>query len=122
MITVPLKTTGSNAREIWQQRSRRVKKERHATGWMLRTVQRPEPPCAVLLIRLAPSAGLDDDNLRAALKGVRDEIAAWLGVDDRSPQVRYCYAQGRGPWSVMIEFGPIATTWGGAPRAIGATA
>jgi hypothetical protein len=36
-----------------------------------------------------------------------DEVAAWLGVDDRhSAQVRYRYAQQRGPWSVRIEFGP----------------
>jgi hypothetical protein len=53
---------------------------------------------------------MDDDNLPGSMKAVRDQIAEWLGVDDRhSNQVRYVYAQKRGPWSVTIEFGePVA--------------
>lgn len=110
MIAVPLRTAGSNAREHWQQRHRRVKGERHAVAWMLKTAQRPSIPCTVLLTRSAPSAGLDDDNLRAALKGVRDEIADWLGINDRyTAQVRYLYAQVRGPWAVHVDFGPPAS-------------
>ncbi len=107
MISIPLKTAGSNAREMWQQRTSRVKKERKATAWMLATATKPAVPCSVLLTRVAPSAGLDDDNVRAALKGVRDQIAEWLGVNDRDNlQVRYRYAQKRGPWQVLVEFGP----------------
>lgn len=62
----------------------------------------------MLLTRVAPSNGLDDDNLTAALKGVRDQIAQWLGVDDRKRTVvRYRYAQRRGAQHlVLIEFGP----------------
>ena len=64
----------------------------------------------MLLIRQAPSNGLDDDGLAGSLKGVRDEIARWLGVDDRDRMtVRYRYAQRRGPWAVLVEFGePVA--------------
>ncbi len=110
MIVVPLRTAGSNAREHWRQRHGRVKRERHAVGWMLKTAQRPDIPCTVLLTRVAPSSGLDDDNLRAALKGARDEVADWLGVNDRdAARVRYAYAQTRGPWGVRIEFGPPAS-------------
>jgi hypothetical protein len=107
-IVVPIRTVpGLNAREHWRARAGRVKKERHATAWCLRGVARPAVPCSVILTRLAPSAGIDDDNLVGALKGVRDEIAAWLGVDDRRrDQVRYRYAQARGEWGVRIEFGP----------------
>jgi hypothetical protein len=36
----------------------------------------------VTLVRLAPSKGLDTGNLWNALKGVQDEIAAHLGLDD----------------------------------------
>lgn len=60
----------------------------------------------VRLIRI--SAGvLDDDGLRGALKAVRDEVAAWLGVDDgpRAP-VRFAYAQQKGPakvYAIRIE-------------------
>jgi hypothetical protein len=32
---------------------------------------------------------LDSDNLANALKPVRDEIAAWLGIDDGSPLLRW---------------------------------
>lgn len=110
-IEIPIRTApGLNVREPWQARSSRVKKERKATAWMLVTYAKPSLPCSVLLTRVAPSAGLDDDNLPGALKGVRDEIANWLGVDDRhSLQVRYRYAQRRGPWGVTIEFGPPAS-------------
>lgn len=111
MITVPIRTVaGLNAREHWQTRSRRVRKEREATAWMLRSAPRPDVPCTVVLTRVAPSSGVDDDNLAGALKGVRDEVAKWLGVDDRKRQVvRYRYGQCRGAkgeWGVRIEFGP----------------
>ena len=43
-----------------------------------------------------------------ALKGVRDQVAAWLGVDDRHKHiVRYAYEQERGPWAVRIEWRPM---------------
>lgn len=109
-IVVPLKTQSPNARELWQMRTSRVKKERQAVAWMLKGHAKPPIPCSVLLTRVAPSAGLDDDNLSGALKGVRDQVAEWLGIDDRHHlQVRYRYAQIRGPWGVRIEFlGPVS--------------
>lgn len=54
----------------------------------------------VTLIRI--SAGeLDTDGLAGALKAVRDEVAAWLGIDDsaRSP-ASWRYGQQRGPRGV----------------------
>lgn len=111
MITVPIRTApGMNVREDWRVRSRRVKKERQTTAWALAGQPKPSIPCSVRLTRVAPSAGVDDDNLSGALKGVRDQIAEWLGVDDRHRnQVRYFYDQKRGPWSVTIEWGePVA--------------
>lgn len=36
---------------------------------------------------------LDDDNLISACKPVRDEVAQWLGVDDGSPRMQWCYEQ-----------------------------
>jgi hypothetical protein len=106
MLEVPIRTVpGMNVREHWQQRSRRVKKEREAVAWMLKGQPKPTPPLTVLLTRVAPSAGVDDDNLSGSLKGVRDQVAEWLGVDDRHCQVvRYRYAQARGPWAVRIQW------------------
>lgn len=115
MITIPIQTIGGmNARDNkWGQRSRRVKGERQATAWMLARHERPAIPCTVRLTRVAPSNGLDDDNLVSSLKGVRDQIAVWLDVNDRSDAVRYFYAQRRGAqkeWAVTIEWGGPA--WG----------
>lgn len=106
MILVPIKTArGLNAREHWRARSRRVKAEREATHLALIGERRPTLPCAVLITRIAPSNGLDDDNLAGACKGIRDQIAEWLGVDDkRSDLAQWKYAQERGPWGVRIEW------------------
>jgi hypothetical protein len=49
----------------------------------------------VTITRVSPRL-LDDDNLRGALKAVRDGIADALGVDDRDERVRWRYRQIRG--------------------------
>ncbi len=110
-IIVPIRTVpGLNAREHWRVRTKRVRKEREAVAWALSRHQKPQVPCSVLLTRVAPSGGVDDDNLAGALKAVRDQVAKWLGVDDRDRmQVRYRYSQCRGEWGVRIEFGEPAT-------------
>lgn len=95
---------GMNAREHHLVRARRVKREREEIRWRLIAYARPQTPCAVTLTRIAPSSGLDDDNLASALKSIRDAFAQWIGVDDKHRDiVRYCYAQQRGPWGVRIE-------------------
>lgn len=110
-IYFPLRTSsGQNAREHFRVRAKRVKAERVAVWCMLHGKPKPKIPCSCLLTRCAPSGGLDDDNLAGSLKSVRDEVAQWLGVDDRHRnQVRYRYAQRRGPWAVQIEFGEPVT-------------
>lgn len=109
MILIPIRTQGSNDRDHWQQRHRRVQTERRHTAKCLLGQKRPQIPCRVILTRLS-FGSLDDDNVRAALKGVRDEIASWLGIDDRrDTQVRYEYRQrrvARGQFGVEVEFGP----------------
>lgn len=114
LIVIPLRTgNGLNGREHHMARARRVKAERDAVAWMLCTLRRPVLPCTVTLTRVAPSQGLDDDNLAGALKGVRDAVAEWLGVDDRDRhRVRYEYEQARGRhgvWEVLVRFSPPLT-------------
>ena len=108
MILIPIRTgSGLNSREHHMARSRRVKGERNAVGWHLMGKERPQLPCTVLLTRIAPSSGLDSDNLSGALKAARDAVADWLGIDDKDEtQVRYAYAQKRGQWGIEVSFGP----------------
>jgi hypothetical protein len=61
------------------------------------------PPYTVMLSRVAPRK-LDDDNLRGALKAVRDGVADALGLDDRHPLIEWHYAQDRaGPREIGVR-------------------
>lgn len=114
-LQFPMRTErGQNAREHWRDRHRRVADEKLATSWSLFGAfghVNPWPlPLVVTLTRGAPSNGLDDDNLCASLKTVRDAVASWLDVDDKHRDVvRYRYAQERAKreWFVRIEFAPM---------------
>ena len=105
-VLVPIRTArGGNNREHPMVRHRRVVAERYATGIFLNVARRPALPLTCTLTRHAPSNGLDDDNLRGALKAVRDQVAQWLGIDDRDPRCAWRYAQQRtSKWGVLIEF------------------
>jgi hypothetical protein len=54
------------------------------------------------MTRVAPRS-LDDDNLRGALKGHRDSLAATLRVDDKTPLVEWRYLQRKGPAAVEFK-------------------
>jgi hypothetical protein len=106
-IEFPLRLgRGLNSREHYMARAKRVKSERWETWYALRTsgADKPHLPCVVTITRVSPRGQLDDDGAVGACKGVRDEIAAWLGVDDKhSDIVRYVCKQARGPWGTRIE-------------------
>jgi len=117
-IIVPIRTVSeTNRREHWAKRASRVKQHRLATWASLRaadTGRKLLGHIVVTLTRIAPRR-LDDDNLRSALKACRDGVADWLGVDDRSPLVKWLYAQQRGwprHYAVRIQ---IATTTSAGP-------
>lgn len=107
-VTVPIKAwSTSNLREHWGARARRSQSQRKATALVSKSlVHQVATVLVVTLTRVAPRA-LDDDNLRGALKAVRDAVASVLRVDDRSPLVRWEYAQRRGEpheYAVEIDF------------------
>lgn len=116
MITIefPMKLPSvSNLREHWATKAKRVKAQRAVTRITLRGVHfgyRQMIPLAVTLTRVAPRK-LDDDNLRGAFKAVRDEIAAYFGVDDGSKEIEWHYAQAKGKAAVRIglELEPLPT-------------
>lgn len=89
----------------WRVSAARTAKQRAQVGMMLRTTFRRRPLVRrngadnhfrVELVRI--SAGtLDVDNLHGSLKAVVDEVAAWLGIDDRDDRVVFVKLQQRCP-------------------------
>lgn len=55
----------------------------------------PLPPLKITITRIGPRE-LDGDNLQGACKHVRDGIADWLGINDRSKLLKWEYAQEKG--------------------------
>ena len=110
-IVVPVKAVSlTNQREHWSRRHRRARMERITVWAYWRAVEDLLPDgwssAAVTLTRIAPRALDVGDNLPAALKSVRDQVAEELGVDDASEKVVWRYAQERGTpgeYSVWIE-------------------
>ena len=106
IIEMPLRTySAANLREHWAVRARRVRSERRSTFWALKGASFvPHLPARITLCRIS-SAALDDDNLRSAFKGIRDEIAAAYEVPDNDPRLSWEYTQEsckRGTYSVRI--------------------
>lgn len=110
-LYLELKTISEpNARGHWAKRAARAKAQRLKA----RTLVAPRAaavglPVAVTLTRIAPSSGLDDDNLRGALKAVRDGVADAFGLDDRDGRVTWRYGQQRGAeYGVRIDMEAMA--------------
>lgn len=105
-ISVPLRTRSmANARLHWAAKAKIVKAEREAVAMHCRGLGPEQVPCTVTLTRIAPRQ-LDDDNLRSALKAVRDEVARLLKVDDRDKRVVWEYGQEKGEpkeYAVIVE-------------------
>jgi hypothetical protein len=104
----------ANQRNKWQQAKRKAAQREAVKAWLEgrhhhheRLLLGGAVPLEVTMTRIAPSSrGLDDDNLASAFKAIRDEIAAWLKVDDRDPRVKFTPAQEKGApkrYAVRIE-------------------
>lgn len=114
-VTIPLRTVSeANRRDHWATKAKRVASQRGIVGLALRgpmmawcgSSAARAIPCVfgsvAKLTRISPRK-LDDDNLRGALKAVRDAVAFTLGVDDANPSVEWEYAQEKGKPAVRIE-------------------
>jgi hypothetical protein len=99
----------ANMRSQWEIVSEK-KQQKLATFVALKKAQETEPipsmPLVVTITRIGPRK-LDDDNLAAACKYVRDQIAKEVGVDDGSDQYTWMYKQrnggSRGYYAVDVE-------------------
>lgn len=109
VVTIPIRTVSeANSHQHWRKRQRRAKEHRSAAHLCMRaTFGKALPlPLVITLTRVAPSRGLDSDNLPVSMKHVRDGIADWLGIDDRDPRVTWLYEQRRGgprEYAVHVE-------------------
>jgi hypothetical protein len=111
VVLVPIRTISeANARDHWAKKAKRVKHQRGLTkllvGQAFALAGVPGFPCTVTLTRIAPSRGLDSDNLASALKSTRDGVSDALGVDDGHPWVKWLCAQRRGSkgqWAVEVQ-------------------
>ena len=109
VVELPLRTVSeANVRDGWRARAKRMQEHRavarmrlHGEGWgdcRLCTILTRNgdgtgvPRLRVTLTRIGPKR-LDDDNVRGALKGVRDGVADALGIDDADPRVTWRYEQ-----------------------------
>ena len=105
LICLPLRLVNeTNAREHWAARCGRAKTHRQIAGWTAKPcVLGMSPPYRVMITRIGPRR-LDDDNLAASAKHVRDGIADALGIDDGDPRIAWMYDQRRcGPRDVTLE-------------------
>lgn len=99
---------GQNMREGWHATAGRKDKEKKATRAALYAahgIAYEEGRCGwglfdregarITVVRpYSPSSGpMDTDNLSGSFKYPRDEIAAFLGVDDGSPRLHFIYTQ-----------------------------
>jgi hypothetical protein len=103
-VEVPIRVESPNRlhAEHPGSRARRVRRERSAVREALARFDPPPGPWVVYLVRVAPRR-LDDDNAVASMKGVRDEVASCLRVDDGDARVRFVVGQERGPYTVRVE-------------------
>lgn len=101
----------SNQRKGWQGRWKRGKAQASALSEAVYNlsyagVTMPDANASKALIVTWTHIGpeMDDDNLRSALKGLRDHLAEWLGLpNDRDPRVEWRYDQRRGRPGVEVR-------------------
>ena len=98
IVLIPVQTVSiNNRREHWAVRATRTRHHRRIAAMIVSTAikKRGMPitfPLVIDMVRLA-SRRMDDDNLRAALKALRDGIADALGVDDGDRRLTWNYFQ-----------------------------
>ncbi len=111
-LELPIKTVSeSNQRDHWRVKNARktAQQEEVRIEWLKAIRRRPiylQMPYRVRLTRLA-ARRLDDDNLQSAFKGIRDQIARLLGIDDGDDRISFEYAQEKlsRAYAVRIEVG-----------------
>jgi hypothetical protein len=93
-VTVPLRIRSeANLREHWRTKHKRSKEQKFIVGVALAKHRPPAVEKIEITLTRQGVRKLDDDNLAGGCKGVRDQIAAWLGIDDGSDRLTWRYRQ-----------------------------
>ena len=102
-VDIPVRTVSeANTGGRIRAKCARKREAKDATSAALPRLADPLPlPVVVTLTRCGPGK-LDDDNLRSALKTVRDTVAVWLGCDDADPRIKWRYRQ-RAAWVPFVR-------------------
>ena len=102
-VWLPIRTVSEmNARENWRTRAKRAKMQRGMARCMCARYGAVLLR-AIRLVRVSPRE-LDDDNLRASFKHIRDGVADAFGVDDRHLLWEYDQEKGEPKqYAVRIE-------------------
>jgi hypothetical protein len=111
---IPVRTVSeNNRREHWAPKAERASLHRGTARLLVRSYCADVGlPVVVQMARVAPRE-LDDDNLRGALKAIRDGNADAFGVKDNDPRIEWRYAQERGKrksYAVRVTITPKAAT------------
>ncbi len=115
---LPIRTrTENNNNEHWRLRWKRAKLQRTTVCqylWVLwRSGYQIQLPVTITLIRVAPRQLDDVDNLSSSVKHLRDGVADFFTLDDRTPQLQWRYAQMKGKpkyYGVRIILEPQETS------------
>lgn len=92
-LHIPIKLPSlANTRIHWRAMDKLKRQQRLATKYSIAGKEIPPLPLLITITRIGPRR-LDDDNLQAACKYVRDQIADYVGVDDGSPLYTWWYRQ-----------------------------
>ena len=104
ITTIPIRTRSQahGTRCHWSIEARKRRDQRRAVALFLGPHRAPQGPWVVKLVRVAPRA-LDTDNVRQALKAVRDAVTDWLGLtNDNDAKVWWLYAQGKAKTPAVV--------------------
>jgi hypothetical protein len=110
VVELPIHTVSEKNDHVgWQKKHRARGDMRTAVALSMRAYANVQalkikPPCRVRIVRLAPRELDAGDNLEVSLFRVRDGVADWLGINDRSPEVKWECSQERSKrYGVRIE-------------------
>jgi len=100
----------ANMRAHWRRIAKLKQDQKLATSLCMRNAitrgaTLPPLPLIITITRIGKRK-MDDDNLAAACKYVRDQIAAIIGTDDGSPLYTWQYQQRIGKYGVDVEITP----------------